>query len=215
MFEKKKSCRRCGSAVSYRHNFCPNCGENLKERQYKAQDVFGSVFEDVEKEFARIDRNFFEMPRRQQPRVSFRMPGGVSGISVTISSGTGMKPNVNVKTYGEYKKIEPEIRRKLGARGPVQEIAERPARKPMDAIAPSVTEEPATEIKESGTKQTISIRLPGVRSAEDIDIRRLEQSIEVRAVAGDKAYFKLVPIKGRSVENKGFRDGVLTLEVGK
>jgi len=51
------------------------------------------------------------------PRIKISSPG-VSGISITIHSGTGMKPRIEVKTYGDYKKLEPEIKRRLGIKVP-------------------------------------------------------------------------------------------------
>ena len=37
--------------------------------------------------------------------------------------------------------------------------------------------------------------MPGVKSIKDISIAKLETSIEVKAVAKNKAYLKIIPIK--------------------
>jgi hypothetical protein len=172
------------------------------------------MFKDVDKEFERIDKrlgsDFLKMPR-----ISFRVPG-MSGISVTIRSGTGMKPKVDVKTFGQYKNFEPQLRKKLGIEIPTTVEPVRRERIESERIKmPKVTEEPEAEIKDLAIKQIIKIKLPDIKNADDIEVKKLEQSIEVKAVAGDKAYFKLIPTKGKMIESKRFEDGMLTLEIRK
>ena len=36
--------------------------------------------------------------------------------------------------------------------------------------------------------------MPGVKSIKEISIRKLEKSIEIRAVSKDKAYSKIIPV---------------------
>jgi hypothetical protein len=54
--------------------------------------------------------------------------------------------------------------------------------------------------------------LPDVEREEDIEVKRFEQSIEIRARTKDKLYFKLLPITGEII-NKSFKDGVLKIEI--
>jgi len=74
-----------------------------------------------------------------------------------------------------------------------------------------------------GNKVLVEISLPNVRSSGDIDISELENSIEVKAVAGSgsaadaagrKGYFKIIrkPEFSR-IAKKSFSDGVLRLEL--
>ena len=204
MFEKKR-CPNCGEKIKENWRFCPHCGEEIKVSGVRPLSVFSrpfkNIFTDIEEEFERIDKMFesdFRFP-------SFKMrPVKTGGISITIHSGTGMEPKVEVKTFGDYKKFEPELKRKLGVSS-IEEVEEK--RK-----IPKVVEEPETKIKKIGNKQIISIKLPGVKG-EDIEIRKLEQSIEVKAFAGDKAYFKLIPIPAGASVNKEFKNGVLKIEI--
>jgi len=203
MFESKK-CRNCGKGLKDDWVACPYCGLPVKKvvrRPY-------NIFEDIDKEFERIDKTFG--PRFFKfPRIDVK-PFRGGGISITIKSVTGKKPKVNVKTSGEYKKLEPQIKRKLGVREGVGEVKEfKPKRKP-----PKITEEPETKVERIGNKQLISIKIPDVKSLEDIDIRKLEQSLEVKAFAGDKAYFKLLPIKPNvQILDKSFKKGTLKIEL--
>jgi HSP20 family molecular chaperone IbpA len=125
-----------------------------------------------------------------------------------------MEPKVEIKTSGDYKKIEPELKRKFGVKPAIEEVEEE--EKPKVERKAKVTEEAETEVKTLGNKQIISVKLPDVESEDDIEIKRLEQSIEIKAFAGDKAYFTLVPLPASAaIVKKEFKNGVLRIEVEK
>jgi len=210
---KKKRCPKCEKEVKDEWEFCPYCGYPLKEK-YRSEERFFEEFEGFEsfdRIFERMEKEFEEMlrmPMFRIPRIKFSSPG-FSGISITIHSGTGMRPKVEVKTYGEYKKLEPEIKRRLGVKVPVEEVEEE---REVEYERPKVTEEPEAKVSKEGRKTIIEIKLPDVEKEEDIEVKRLEQSIEIRARAKDKLYFKLLPIVGEIV-SKSFKDGVLKIEI--
>lgn len=204
MFRKK--CENCGEEIKTGWTFCPNCGDQLKEDS----PIFSheSIFDDIDNEFKRIDKmfgsDFFGFPK-----FDMKMPKGSGGVSVTITSGTGKEPKVNVKTSGSYKHLEPEIKRKLGVKPAIEEVEEEPVKK-----VSKVTEEPETKIKTIGNKQTIQIKLPDVKNLKDIEIKKLEQSLEIKAFSKDKTYFKLIPIpKNSEILNKEFKNNVLKIEI--
>jgi len=199
MFWKKK-CKNCSKETKSEWNFCAHCGDGLVEKPI--DDIFG----DVGKEFRRIDKEFKTDFRF--PRFRVRSPLGGGGVSITITSGTGMQPKVEMKTSGEYKRLEPEIKAKLGVKEYKRDVGEPN----KEVKIPKVTEEPETKIQRTGNKQTIKINLPDVKE-EDVQIKQLEQSIEIRAFAGDKVYFKLIPIPTNAYVDKEFKDGILKIEV--
>ncbi len=59
-------------------------------------------------------------------------------------------------------------------------------------------EEPNSEVRTSGDALILKVQLPGVKSKGDLSLRRVRDSIEIRAYAGDKMYFKLFPIPAKS-----------------
>ncbi len=206
MFETKK-CKNCGRNLKNDWKYCPYCGEGEREKYRRHYDIF----KDIEKEFERIDKmpgpKFFKFPKIDI-KPMFR--GG--GISVIIRSGPGMKPKIDVKTSGEYKKLEPQIKRKLGIKEDVEEIEEEKVYK--KSRIPKTTEEPKTKIERVGNRENIEIRLPDVKNIDDIEIRKLQQSLEIKAFAGDKAYFKLIPTRPNAqISDKSFKDGTLKIEL--
>ena len=202
MFESKK-CRRCGKGLKDDWVACPYCGEGARiKRQY-------NMLQDIDKEFERIDKIFGPILVKF-PKLDMENPFKSGGISITIKNGTGMKPQVDVKTAGQYKKIEPDIKKRIGVGEGFEDVKEEKVHRRI----PKTTEEPDVNIQKEGNKETIKIKLPNVKNPDDIEIKKLEQSIEIKAFAGDKAYFKLIPIKpDAEISDKSFKNGVLKLEV--
>jgi len=203
MFELKR-CRRCGKGLKKEWEFCPYCGESV---EYKPK--YRDIFKDVDKEFERIDKMFGPVFVKF-PKFDIESPFKRSGISITIRSGTGRKPTVHVKTSGHYKKVEPQIKRRLGVSGEVEEVKEEEQK----IRIPKITEEPETKIEQRGNEGIIIIKLPDVKNLDDIEIRKLGQSIEIKAFAGDKAYFKLIPIKPNAqISDRSFKNGILKIQL--
>jgi HSP20 family molecular chaperone IbpA len=200
MFENKK-CKNCGQKIRDDWDFCPYCGSETSEDSPNDYD-FDSI---IENEFKRIDK-MFKPDLFNFPKINMKMPGGGNGISIIIRSGSGMEPKIEVKTSGGYKELEPEIKRNLG----IKTCEEKGRRVKVS----SITEEPETEIKASGNKKTIQIKLPGIKNFKDIDVKKLEQSLEIKAFAKGKTFFKLIPIPSNSeIINKEFKNSILKIEI--
>ena len=207
MFGSKK-CKNCGKKTKDEWKFCPQCGEEISN-EFEARP-FESIFNNIDDEFERIDKeissDFFRFPR-----LDTKMPKGISWINIVISSGTGREPKIEVKTSGGYKHLEPEIKRKLGIKQAIKDVEEKPRQKQA-----KVTEEPETEIKTVGGKQVIQIKLPETKNIGDIEVRKLEQSIEIKAFTKNKTYFKLIPIPLNSnILSKEFQNNILRIEIGR
>ncbi len=176
-------CPICGEVVRRNWNYCPNCGTNLRrERAYERYPAllgFRSIFEEIDREFREIERMLrrLAMPREKR-----------GGVSIKISSEPGKEPRVEVRTFGELQ----------GRERVLKKFAAKP-RQP-----PRVAEEPETRVERRGNRVIYRLRMPGVRSEEDVDVQKLRESVEVRGYAGDKAYFTLfsVPRHARIASTK-------------
>jgi len=205
MFEQKR-CRRCGKGLKKEWVACPYCGEKVEYRK-----PYRDIFENIDGEFERIDKMFGPIFVRF-PKFDMESPFKGGGINITIRSGTGMKPKVDVRTSGNYKKFEHHIRRRLG----VCEGGEEVQVDKQKVRIPKITEEPETKVEKVGNEEMITVKLPDVKNLDDIEIRRLEQSLEIKAFAGDKAYFKLIPINPNAqISDRSFKNGILKIQVMK
>lgn len=191
--------------------YCPYCGARLEKRdifeRFPGIIDFGPLFKDIDREFRRMEEMFRELRARKEeefkPEEIFKSPYRGGGVSIRITSEAGKEPRIEVKTFGDYKEHEPEIRKRFG----IPEAKER--------APPKVTEEPETRIERVEGKLIFRIKVPGVKSEEDVEIQRMEESIEVRAYAEDKAYFTLFSVpRGARVLSKKLEKGELTIEIG-
>jgi len=123
-----------------------------------------------------------------------------------------MKPKVDISTFGGVNREE--VEKRIGGRFGIEEKPSRKIKLPsMERSMPKKTEEPSAETKRLSDGVAVDIHMPEVRGIEDIDIKELGSSVEVRAIAGDKAYFKiLTKPENFHVKRTDFSDGTLRLE---
>ncbi len=183
-----KRCRSCDIKVKSEWLFCPNCGLDMKE--IKSKDMF----QEISKEFKQIDK----MLEMKVPQFMLKPQLKSKGISITITSDNVSPPKIDVQSYGSHQRHQHEHRHEE-----------------KNIRVPKTTEEPETKIQKVRNKEIITLNLPDVKNLEDIEMKQLSQSIEIKAFAGDKAYFKLIPIPSNAMVNNEFKDGVLKIEVVK
>lgn len=234
MFDKKK-CKRCGEKINNKFDFCPYCRTPLKNEE-EIEDgwgmlgkndfpdpfqnpfdeiklpaglnmIFNSLMKNLEKEFRNIDKEIGREIREtkiQDPRIR------KSGISISISTSGDRPPEIRVNQFGgiprEFKEFEKQIK-------PRQTIQKNFNEEKIKKFSKLPREEPSTNVRRLSNKVIYEIELPGVKSTEDVSIIKLENSIEIKAVAKDKSYFKLLPIKLPIIDYK-IADGKLILELG-
>jgi HSP20 family molecular chaperone IbpA len=172
---------------------CKACDQNIESKWFycpycgKEIRTNKDVFEAIDKEFEQIGKAFGISNIKMKPMGE--------GVSIIITSGDDMTPKVDIRNTRDH-----EPRRK--------QIVEKLTR------IPKFTEEPDTKIERLGKKQIIKIKLPGVKE-DDIEIKKLENSIEIRAFVGDKCYFKLIPIPSNANVNETFENEMLKIEVSR
>lgn len=82
----------------------------------------------------------------------------------------------------------------------------------VGAGGPKRTIEPKVSIKNLGSRIFFRISLPHV-DPDNVRLTELDESFEIRADAGDKAYFKIVTVpQGFSLAEQYFEKGKLVLE---
>ena len=149
-----------------------------------------------------IDKEKIKIDERNLRRVP------VSGISISISGG-GKEPVVRFREIGKQGKIGKMRVMIPGSQGIGENVdveENRESRESRDNIIGKMTKskaakfaklpkaEPQTKVRRLTDRIVYEIDLPGINSIKDIILRKLENSIEIKAYAKDKAYFKLIPI---------------------
>jgi HSP20 family molecular chaperone IbpA len=83
---------------------------------------------------------------------------------------------------------------------------------PQPMKLPENVLDPETTMKRNDREIIVTLKLPGVKRKEDIDLHIFSNSVEIRALAGDKGYFKIISIPPHySLVDKRFENEELVL----
>jgi len=72
--------------------------------------------------------------------------------------------------------------------------------------------EPGTNVRRLSDTVIYELTVPGVKSIDDVSIMPIGESIEVKAIAKERAYFKSIPVH-MPVKDFYLKKGKLTLEL--
>jgi hypothetical protein len=111
-------------------------------------------------------------------------------------------PNIKIK----FQTVTPKVRRQTTTQQ--RSESKKHIRNVKSVIEPKVT------IKNISGETRVDIFLPEVVSIKDIFIKRLEESIEIRAYSKDKLYFKVIPIsENAKIVNRKFSNSILSIVI--
>jgi len=213
----RKKCPRCGKKISRDFIFCPYCGTDIEKEKEKKNfgflgrndefvsglnlDMpfgFGKIFNSLLKQ---IEEQFRELDKEMEKKPDTKFKSG--GISISISTDSG-EPKIKINQFSPKKKPNEKTERKRLRK----EMSKLNAKK----LEKLPKKEPETSVRRLSDKIIYEISLPGVKSLKDITINELENSIEIKAVAKDKVYFKLLPVS-LPIRNYRLRSNKLILEL--
>jgi len=111
---------------------------------------------------------------------TFNFPGG---FSVQIKLGGPVRVNGTEKAQPQIRAASlPSYSRRVMTEEEQNNVSKLPR------------EEPMARVRRFTNKIVYEIELPGVNDEKKIFINQLQNSIEIKAFAKDKAYFKLIPV---------------------
>ena len=234
MFNKK--CQKCNKKIERGYEYCPYCGYNLKRERdedefgflgkndnpnldfqkmgfgmpFGFNGIFDSLTKQVEKQFRKLDKEIgkdIDERKRSMPNVKSR------GFSVSISTATGKKPEIRIQGFGpEFQQLNGELKIDGKKEEKQPKIKNRISEEKMREIAKLPREEAETNVRRMNDRVVYEIELPNVKSIKDVVINKLENSIEIKAFAKDKVYFKLLPVK-LPILGYGLKEEKLILEL--
>jgi hypothetical protein len=217
---KKTNCSKCGKKINDKYDFCPYCGNVIEnseedfgmlgkndsvkeENEVKLPFGFNTIFNTL---MNSLSKEMNELNKTGAVQDKNKTGIAKNGISINISSAGNAPPNISVsylgdgKTNNQKNKKVKEAESRLFSDKKTKEFLNLPK------------EEPKTDLRRLSKKVVYEIELIGVASIEDVSVTKLENSIEIRAIAKDKAYFKIIPINLPLVDYE-FSDEKLVLEL--
>ncbi|MCS7134382.1 MAG: zinc ribbon domain-containing protein [Candidatus Pacearchaeota archaeon] len=195
MFKKKINCLYCGKKVSKNFSFCPFCGGKLEEK--KEPDSLLDELDFIEKQMRipfflkfpikrmvkQLAKEFSEIEKeveQEKPKVF------AHGFSINITSTPDGKPIIKVRRLTpagiKVEKQKPEL-----------QILNDFSKKDAEKFAKLKKIEPETKVRRLADKIVYELKIPGVKK-EKVIINHLGNTIEVKALAKNKAYFKAIPV---------------------
>lgn len=213
MFKKRK-CKNCNKKISDKYEFCPYCGNSSNEN-LEDWGMLGKT--DTINEFEQFSNSLFG-------GIGGKIIGGMLGKTLKMLEQEIHKeiktqnstPRTNFELIINGKRVDPKNIKVSQQR----QIIEKPRKvlpnvsnESLKKISALPKKEPLTNIRRFADKVIYEINLPGVNSINDISIIKLETSIEIKALASAKAYFKVIPIN-LPIINYKFSDEKLVLEFG-
>jgi len=225
MMFSKKTCRNCGEKTSEKYNFCPYCRTSLNEpfdekdwgilgkNDFMSKEeirfpmglnaIFNSLMKNLNKQFSELDRDMKEERGKSETKAKR------GGISISISTSGNLPPEIRVKSFGnipEFQKKERKIEKKMT--GLMRDSLQKKSKK----FSGLPKKEPKTDIRRFSNRVVYEIKMPGVKSMKDISIIQLENSIEIKALAKDKIFHKIIPIN-LPIRKYNLEKGKLVLEL--
>jgi HSP20 family molecular chaperone IbpA len=227
----KKTCPKCSEKVSKSYEFCPYCGSLFGK---KRTNDYGMLGIDDELDEQNSSNPFESLFGKISASMLNKMFAGTMKMlekemqKELKNSNQNMPHNLPQKTNFEIiingRRINPENIKFAGKIMPNEEDENegKPKKKhipkisseSMKKISKLPKKEPSTNIRRLANKVIYELEIPGVKSIEDISIVRLENSIEIKALAEDRknAYSKLIPIN-LPIMSYELADGKLILEL--
>lgn len=222
MFDIK--CNKCKSKVKKDFDFCPFCGNNISS-DFDKED-FGLIGKNdfMDDNFlpgfnnSFIDKIFnqtMKMMEKQMRSLAEEANHQSRPQRIPINE---INPNLNVQFFVNGKRVFPPQQEHFQNTQNQQQI--RPSKVKVNKMPQEKLErfaklkrfEPVSKVRRLGNKVIYELEVPGVNDLDDILINRLENSIEIKALADDKSYSKILNIN-LPIIRYGLDNGSLFLEL--
>jgi len=216
----KKNCKKCGRKINSTYEFCPHCG-NLLNGNFKEEDWGMLGKKDSFSEINEFSESMF---------------GGIGGKMINRLLGNAMKMlenemqkeikkerkepanKTNFQLFINGKRINlennPNLIQKKKPEKPTEKVPLNSFSKEKSKKFSSLSKkEPLTKVRRLSNKVIYEIDIPGVKLLKDISLIKFENSIEIKALGKNKAYYKLIPIN-LPIINYNLEESKLILELG-
>jgi len=217
----KQRCPKCEKKIDKNYDFCPYCGRNLKSKYDEDDYGFlgksdflnkdnnsmmslggGSILDKminnamkmIEKQMREMPNNSKNNAKKQQMPNNMRIKFMVNGKEIPIRQ-LNKNQMPNHQNQEPQKQINPQLSNEQS-----KQLANLPRK------------EPKTKMKRFSRKLIYELEVPGVENLQDIIINKLENSIEIKAIASKTIYSKTININ-LPILRYTLSDGSLILEL--
>ena len=204
-----KTCPKCGKNIEKNFEFCPYCGKSLDDNN--SWGILGKNDDVFEKDqfpgfgggiFNKMIGNAMKMLERELKK-------GKRESQVT--------PKTKVQLYINGKKVNLGTPKQTKIKRTIKKIKGKPStylsKENQKRFTNLPREEPKTNVRRLSDRIIYDIEMPDVKSVKDVSIVNFENSIEIRAIGKNKAYYKVIKISLPIIDYY-LDKGKLILELG-
>ncbi|MFH1801850.1 MAG: hypothetical protein ABH864_00190 [archaeon] len=196
-----RKCEDCGSKSEEGFSFCPHCGNSFIDGKKERE------------EFGLLGRNDYVDQEDEEPMQNFGMMD-----KLVNSMMNSMMKNLDKQFRGQFKEMDRNLDRtevkafpngiRIKVSGPMNAAVTQPlAKKKKSRVVRKEIDEgqlkrmgvlprakAKTAVKRLGNRVVYELSTPGVVSAEDVFVSKLESGYEIKAIGDKKVYVNNVPI---------------------
>mgnify|MGYP001597374344 CR=1 FL=1 len=211
-------CLNCDEKISKKFQYCPHCGVNVESGDRVSNDYgflgksdemdmklpfgFNALMKPLMKELTKQMRDLdkeiqkeehvFNKDKKNMAN-SFSIHIGFPGQKpIKISSSNGLNTQVAKKVSSNLPKISQDK---------------------LDSVKSFPREEPETNVRRFSDRVVYELDVPGVSSIGEINISKLEDSIEIKAIGKEVVYVKNIDV-ALPLIRYGFKNDLIVLELG-
>jgi len=206
---RKKTCKKCKNKIEKKFSYCPYCGSAFDDKENENEDYGLLGKEDVNLNnflgnpniklplgFNTIFKKLMSQMEKQMKNMNIEEKDDEKaivkkgGITINISNESGT-PIIKVKSFGNlpgFEKIQNQAKPKAVITK--SSLSEEKAKE----LSKLPRQEAESKVRRLSGRVIYEIEVPEVTDINNVLISQLENSIEVKAFAKDKAYFKFLPI---------------------
>lgn len=201
MFNNK--CDKCKNKIKKDFDFCPFCGNDLSsdfdKEDYglmgKNDFIDDNFFPGIENSFMdKIFNQAMKMMEKQMKNLAEEANQQNRPQKIPMNE---INPNLNVQFFVNGKRVFPPQQEQIQNTGITKNTKVKINKMPMEKLekfSKLKRIEPASKVRRIGNKIIYELEIPGVKDLDDILINRLENSIEIKALANDKSYSKIINV---------------------
>jgi ribosomal protein L37E len=199
--KKLRKCEECGSRSEEKFSFCPFCGNSFVDVRKEREDFgllgrndFVDNEEDQMQNLGMMDKLVSSMVNSMMKNIDKQFKEQFRDIEKDLSK-TEVKtfPNgIRIKISGPFDVAQQGVKTKPKKilRNEKKEINAEQLKK-MGSLPRAKAK---TSVKRFGNKVVYELSTPGVISAEDVFVSKLESGYEIKAIGDRKIYVNSVPI---------------------
>ena len=180
MFEKK--CPKCDNKIKKNFIYCPFCSVDLKS-MYEQEDYGFLGKSDLIGENFNLTDEFIDKMFNSAMKLFEKQ---IKNFHNELNNGYNKAPGLNIQFFVNGEKIIPDKRNQISVKQSNIELSKDKLKK----FAELPKKEPISRLKRLSGRIIYELHVPGVKTINDVLINKLENSIEIKALAKDNVYSK-------------------------